>query len=202
MGVSDLTGRFNEFHGEMLLSDKNGTPESVVVQILSSSIDTGNKMRDNHLRGNDFFQSEKHPHITFKSSDIKMIKANTFKATGELTIKGIKKMTTIEFTSTESLKDTWGYENRFVKFKSTLNRKDFNIVWNKTLDGQQFLVGETITYWGTFQVQPSNSKTPNSKHMIPDTEYIRERDKERIKASPKEEESALSQKLRKLINGK
>lgn len=202
MGVSELTGRFNEFNGEIILSDKNGNPESLVVQIVSASIDTGNKMRDNHLRGNDFFQSEKHPFITFKSNDIKIVKPNAFKATGELSIKGIKKVTTIEFTSTDSLKDTWGYENKFVKFKSTLNRKDFNIVWNKTLDGQQFLVGDTITYWGTFQIQPSRSKTPNSKHMIPDTEYIRERDRERIKSASKEKESALSQKLRKLINGK
>lgn len=202
MGVSEISGRFNEFNGEIIVSDKTKSPESLIVQITSSSIDTGNKMRDNHLRSNDFFQTEQHPYITFKSSDIKSVNPNAFKATGELSIKGTKKIATIEFTSTESLKDTWGYDNKFVKFKSNLNRKDFNIVWNKTLDGQQFLVGDTITYWGTFQIQPSRSKTPNSKHMIPDTEYIRQRDKERIKGNAKEKESGLSQKLRKLINGK
>ena len=86
--------------------------------------------------------------------------------------------TSIDFTMTESLKDTWGYENKFIKFKSTLKRKDFNLNWNKTLAGEKYLVGDVITFWGSFQIQPANHKTPSTNHMIPDTEYIRLREKE------------------------
>lgn len=197
MGVSELTGRFNEFNGEVELLEDGSFAKSLVIQINSDSIDTGNKMRDGHLKSNDFFQSNVHPHIVFKSQNILKLKPHHYKATGELIIKGISKKHTIEFSTTDSLKDTWGYENKFVKFKSSLNRKDYNIVWNKTLEGQQFLVGEVITFWGTFQIQPSTQKTPNSKHMIPDTQEIRKRDKDR-----QDSESTLSRKLRSLINGK
>lgn len=195
MSVSELTGRFNEFNGEVVTKGDDFVPENLVVQISAASIDTGNKMRDGHLKGSDFFQSAEHPYITFKSREIKLLKKNVYLATGELTIKGISKPSSIEFTTTDSLKDTWGYENRFVKFKSNLNRKDYNIKWNKTLDGQKFLVGDVISFWGTFQMQPSQNKTPNSKHMIPDTEYIRKKDLEK-------NESWISRKLRGLINGK
>lgn len=201
MGVSELTGRFNEFAGEVDLAADKKTASSLSVQISSSSIDTGNKMRDGHLKGSDFFESQQHPYISFKSSKITMTKPNTYKAIGELTIKGIIKPATIDFTTTDSLKDTWGYENKFVKFKSTLNRKDYKITWNKTLDGKQLLVGDTITFWGTFQMQPATGKTPNSKHMIPDTDIIRSRDEKRMK-NEAVEESFISKKLKALINGK
>lgn len=191
MGVSELTGRFNEFSGTVLLNDKTQKAEKLEVVISSSSIDTGNKMRDGHLESNDFFQSNQHPYIKFVGQDIKEIKPGSFRVNGVLTIKGISKPSAVDFTTTNSLKDTWGYENKFVKFKASLNRKDFNINWNKTLDGKQFLVGDVINFWGTFQIQPEAGKTPNSKHMIPDTEYIRKRD-----------ESYFSRKLRGLINGK
>lgn len=197
MGVSELSGRFNEFSGAVEFKDDGITVSGVEVKINSSSIDTNNKMRDGHLRGSDFFQSKEHPYIIFKSKKVTPLSKNSYKAEGSLTIKGISRVRTIEFSVTESLKDTWGYENKFVKFKSSLNRKDFKINWNKTLDGKQFLVGDNVSFWGTFQIQPNNALTPKSKHMIPDTEYIRERDLKRRD----EEESFISRKLRSLING-
>jgi polyisoprenoid-binding protein YceI len=195
MGVSELTGRFNEFTGEVNLLDHR--PVELTVLIRSASIDTGNKMRDGHLKGKDFFQSGQHQNIQFKSTKITSSGKGHFKADGMLSIRGVAKPSIIEFSMSDSLKDTWGYENKFVKFKSSLNREDFGINWNKTLDGKELLIGNKISYLGTFQIQPATNKTPNSKHMIPDTEYIRQRDLERT-----EEESFISRKLRKLINGK
>lgn len=197
MGVSELNGRFNEFTGGVEFKDDGITAEELEVKISANSIDTGIKMRDGHLKGSDFFQSSQHPHIIFKSQNIKLVKPGLYKATGDLTMKGITRPSVIEFTTTNALKDTWGYDSKFVKFKSSVNRKDYKINWNKTLDGKEFLVGDVIAFSGTFQIQPGSSKTPNSKHMIPDTEYIRERDLQRG-----EEESTFSRKLRKLINGK
>lgn len=204
MKVSEVSGRFNDFRAEVDLKEDGHTPLSLTVQISASSIDTGNKMRDGHLRGNDFLNTDKHSYISFRSSKITAIKPNLFKASGNLIIKGISRPTSIEFSTTDTLKDTWGYDNKFVKFKSTINRRDYDIIWNKTLGGQQFLLGDMITFWGSFQIQPSKSKTPNSKHMIPDTEAIRLRDRQRwdLQNRPEEPESAFVQKLRKLINGK
>lgn len=190
MGVSELTGRFNEFKGDVNFDEKISQIKDLQVRIESTSIDTGNKMRDGHLRGSDFFQSKEHPQIIFKSQSVALEKPHHYKALGVLTIKDISRPHTIHFTTTASVKDTWGYENIFVKFKSTVNRKDFKINWNKTMDGKEFLVGDEITFWGTFQVQPFKAATPNSKHMIPDTEHIRERDSE------------FTKKMKDLINWK
>lgn len=196
MNVSEINGRFNEFTGTAQLDDKS-RPSQVEVKIRATSIDTGNRLRDSHLRDQDFLQADHHPEIIFKSNRISNLSGDKFRAEGPLTIKGITKPAVFDFAVSSPVKDTWGYENRFVKFNSKIQRKNYNIVWNKTLDGQQFLVGDEIRISGAFQLQPQGKKTPNSKHMIPDTDHIRERDKKRI-----EEESSFSKKLRNLINGK
>jgi polyisoprenoid-binding protein YceI len=198
LGVSELTGRFGEFHGSVEMDEKTGTPLSLVLNINSSSIDTGHKMRDNHLKANDFLGSKAHPEILFKSSSVQKLSPGSFRATGPLSIKGVVKPITIDFTTTESVKDTWGYINKFAKYKAKLNRKDFNINWNKTLEADKYLVGDEVVFWGVFQIQPASAVTPASKHMIPDTKYIRGREEE----VRKDEESTISKKLRNLINGK
>lgn len=176
MGISEVTGRFNEFKGKIDFNDDGKVIESLYVKIISSSIDTGNKMRDGHLKGNDFFQSTKHPYIEFQSQKLTQIARDHFSAQGLLSMKGVKKLVAIEFSLSALTKDTWNYETRFVKFKSSLNRKDFNLLWNKTLDHQEFLLGDVIDFWGSFQIQKITHKTPSSKHMIPDTKYIRSRE--------------------------
>lgn len=195
MTVSELTGRFGDFEATAELDSTNGIFKTINVKIFSSSVDTGNKMRDGHLKGNDFFESDQHPHMIFVGKKITKNKVE-----GILTIKNISKPASFEITTTDSVKDTWGYENKFVKFKGSINRKDFNITWNKTLDEQKYLVGNEITLWGVFQMQPFSGKTPPSKHMIPDTSYIREREEKLRKKE--ESESGFAQKFRKLINGK
>ncbi len=187
MGLSEVNGRFNEFSGRVDLSENNQSIDWVEVKIMASSIDTGNKMRDGHLRGNDFFQVEEHPVIEFKSQKVSALSKGHYRARGELSIKGYKKILNIDFSISELTKDTWNFDNRFIKFKSSLNRKDFNIVWNKTLDHQEFLLGDVIDFSGVFQIQQVANKTPSSKHMIPDTKYIRSREiisRQGIKTEP------------------
>ena len=199
LNVSEVTGRFNEFDATATFDEKKILPKEISVTISAASIDTGNKLRDGHLKGSEFFESGTYPHIIFTSKNITQLKPGEFRATGYMKIKKTTKQMTIDFSVTDSVKDTWGYENKFVKFKSKLNRKDFNINWNKTLDNEKYLVGDVITFWGVFQIQPDKAKTPMSKHMIPDTEYIRSREK---KNRNNEEESSFSKKMRNLINGK
>ncbi len=197
LNVSELTGRLTDFSVKLNFDEKKN-PTNIQVKIDPTSIETGNKMRDGHLKGSDFFEAHQYPAITFISQKITKLKTDTFKADGIMTIKATAKPFIIEFTVTDSQKDTWGYENKFIKFKSKLNRKDFKINWNKTLDDQKYLVGDEVSFWGVFQIQPANSVTPPSKHMIPDTKPIRKREEENRK--PKDE-SSFSEKMRKLING-
>lgn len=198
LGVSELTGRFTAFDADVDLEPKPMSFKNLDIKIDINSIETGNKMRDGHLKNSEFFDARQFPNIIFKSNKIVQLKDNKFKASGTMTIKNISRPADVEFTVTDSVKDTWGYENKFVKFESKLNRKDFNINWNKTLDNQKYLVSDEVTYRGVFQIQPNDGKTPPSKHMIPDTEYIRERE---VQHRKNQEESSFSKGLRKLING-
>lgn len=195
MKVSEVSGRFRDFKASAELNaDKL---ENVSVEIKATSIDTGHKMRDNHLKGHDFFKTKEYPEMKFVSSKVTSLGSGSYQVEGKLTIKDITKAATFKVELTDNLKDTWGYDNRFAKFSGELDRKNYEMNWNKTLDDKDFLVGDTITISGVFQIQPAASLTPNSKHMIPDTETIRENDLNRQK-----DESGMMRKIRKLINGK
>lgn len=191
--VSEVTGRFTEFKGDV--SFNGDIIDQVMIEIDSASIDTANKMRDGHLKGADFLQSTEYPKISFTGRSVTPTGKDTYRAKGDLTIKNITRPVDFQFTLTKSVKDTWGHENRFVKFRSAISKKSFNINWNKTLNGEELLIGDEIALSGVFQLQPVGDKTPNSKHMIPDTKIIRDRD-------TKKQESGFSKKLRDLINGK
>jgi polyisoprenoid-binding protein YceI len=175
LNISEVTGRFNSFSGWAELNDQ--THQVVFVQIDSSTIETGNRLRDGHLKSSEFLKSKEFPYITFKSLSVTKLNSNHFKATGELAIGGVTKIHSLDFSVTDSVKDTWNYESKFVKFTTTINRRDYKLFWNKTLAENKYLIGEKISIWGTLQLQLSGHKTPSSKHMIPDTNYIRKREK-------------------------
>lgn len=197
MSVSELTGRFKSVTARAQIGEKV-MPEKIDIDIAADSIDTSHKLRDGHLKSNDFLSTTVYPQITFRSQEIKKSGPKKFIVTGLMTIKNVTRKAQVEFEMTDIMKDTWGYENVFVKFKSSLNRKDYRIVWNKTLEENKYLVGDVVTFWGVFQLQPFKGATPPSKHMIPDTEYIRKREK----MLREKEDNSFSQKLRNLINGK
>jgi polyisoprenoid-binding protein YceI len=176
LNVSEVTGRFKKISG-LAEIDQKGMPRSISMKIYVNSVDTGNDMRDGHLKGNEFFQGKVHSQLIFSSNQIQKIGEKKFKALGELQIKKEKKSVPVIFTLTEEVTDTWGYKSRFVKFNSSLKRSDFKLNWNKTLMNEKYLVGDEVKFWGSFQLQPSMIATPTNKHMIPDTQYIREREK-------------------------
>lgn len=175
--VSEVTGRFTSFTGQVEFPENGSVPERIFISVDTSSLDTGNRQRDGHLRTQEFLKSKTHPYMTFESQEITPLKAGQLRAKGTLTLGGVAKPMSIDFSLSESMKDTWNYENRFAKFRSTINRTEYGINWNKTLQDNKYLVGENITFWGTVQLQPTGQGTPASKHMIPDTAYIRKREK-------------------------
>lgn len=172
--LSEVTGRFRKFTGELELTE--GRPTKVVIAIDADSIDTGNTLRDNHLKGYDFFNSKTHPSNRFDSEKIITLN-NKFRAHGKLLFLGGLKPLDIDFSLSEEVIDTWGKMSRFVKFDVSLNRNELGLKWNKTLPGDEFLLGDAIRVWGSFQLQPKGKLTHSTKHMIPDTLYAREREK-------------------------
>lgn len=176
MKISTLNGRFLDFMGKVAFDQNQKNIESVEVIIKAKSLFTGQSIRDGHLRKKDFFHVAKYPYIIFKSSDVKRAGLG-YRAKGTLNLRGVEKPQQVIFSLSAMKKDTWNFDNRFVSFSASLNRKDFNMVWNKTLDGKSLLIDDLIKIQGVIQLQPNGMKTPSSKHMIPDNQSIRLREK-------------------------
>lgn len=142
--VSQTRGRFNDFAGTVDLDPKNLANSSVDFKIKTTSIDTNVADRDKHLRGADFFDAEKYPEITFKSKSIKAAGNDTYNVTGTLTMHGVSKDITLPVTYLGQAKDPWGNTRAGFEATTTLNRKDYGIVWNKALDAGGAMLGDDV----------------------------------------------------------
>ncbi len=142
--VSQVRGRFNDFSGTVQLDPKNLPASSVDFHIKATSIDTNVADRDKHLRSADFFDVEKYPEITFKSESIKPAGKDKYDVTGTLTLHGVSKKVTVPVTLGGQVKDPWGNTRAGFEIETTLDRKDYGIVWNKALDSGGVMLGDDV----------------------------------------------------------
>ena len=143
--VSHVSGKFNDVAATVNADPANAAASSVDFSIKAASIDTGNENRDKHLRSADFFDVEKSPEITFKSTAIKpTAKKNVYDVTGDLTMHGVTKHVTLPVEFLGFGKDPGGNTRAGFVVKTTLNRKDYGINWNKALDEGGVLLGEDV----------------------------------------------------------
>jgi polyisoprenoid-binding protein YceI len=142
---TNVPGRFSKVEGKILLDETNLANSSVEATIPATSIFTNNEKRDNHLKSEDFFWVEKHPNITFKSRKIVPGEGDAFQIVGDLTIRGVTKEVTLdaEKLGVVDAGPMMGTRAGF-EAKTTINRKDYGILWNKALDQGGFLLGEDV----------------------------------------------------------
>ena len=142
--VTKVRGSFNDFEGSGHFDASNPEKSQVELTIKAASIDTRNADRDAHLRGNDFFDMEKYPEIRFASTAVELAGPETYRVTGDLTIKGVTKPVTIDFEYTGAAVDP--FQNHRVGFEGavTVNRKDWGINWNTALEAGGVLVSEKV----------------------------------------------------------
>jgi len=131
--VTNTPGRFKDFDGTIKYDKQNPAASSVEFTVKTTSIDTDNDDRDNHLRGGDFFEVQKFPTMTFVSKKVAAKDANTLEVTGDLTVKGVTKSVTIPVQVLGTAKtpngEKAGFETTF-----TVNRKDYGINWTRVMD--------------------------------------------------------------------
>jgi len=141
--VSKVRGRFTEYDGTILVDKARPEASSVQLTIKAASIDTGNAKRDEDLRSANFFEVEKYPEITFKSTKITPKGGDSYDVTGILTMHGVTREVTLPVTflgfSKMGPMDKAGFETA-----TTLNRKDYGIVWNRPLDVGGTLLGDDV----------------------------------------------------------
>ncbi len=143
--VGKVPGRFTGFSGTIEFTP--GKPESwkVVAKIDPATINTDNEKRDGHLKSPDFFDVAKYPEMSFKSTKVTDAKGETAKLHGELTMHGVTKPVVLDLELGGTTKDPWGNTRAGFTATGKVNRKDFGIVWNKTLDAGGLMLGEEVS---------------------------------------------------------
>ena len=133
MLVSETEGNFKKFTADVTSSKEDFSDVKVAFNIDVNSINTDNEARDNHLKGDDFFNAEKFPEIKFTSSKVTM-KGKEMTLTGQLTMHGVTKEVVFIGKYNGTVKDLYGMTRAGFKLSTTIMRSDFGLTWNKTLD--------------------------------------------------------------------
>ena len=146
MMISNVKGHFSKFTGTLTLDEANPANSSAEASIEVASIDTRDAQRDGHLKSADFFDVEKFPTMTFKSTNVKATGKDSGTVEGDLTIHGVTRKAVLEVEGpTAPGKDPWGNTRVAVSATTKISRKDFGLTWNAPLETGGILVGDEVT---------------------------------------------------------
>jgi polyisoprenoid-binding protein YceI len=143
--VSKVRGSFTKWRGELELDEQDLTRSHVDVEIDVASVETHEPQRDAHLRSADFFEADKHPHITFKSTRVQEKGKDRLSVTGDLTIRGTTREVVLDVERGGIVpKDPWGKRRAGFTATTTIDRKDFGVSFNQVLDHGGLALGEAV----------------------------------------------------------
>jgi polyisoprenoid-binding protein YceI len=144
MMVSTVKGTFQGITGSLKLDESDITKSQIEVSIDTTTIDSRDAKRDEHLKSADFFDVANHPKITFSSTKVDK-HGEHLHVQGNLSIHGVTKSVTLEVEGpTPAFKNPWGQTVRGVHAHTKINRKDWNLNWNVALEAGGILVGEEV----------------------------------------------------------
>lgn len=152
MMVTWVRGAFKDVHGKLEFDPANPRDASVEVTIDATKLWSGDPDRDKHLKAADFLDVENHPTITFVGSEVEVLGANELKVTGELTLRGVSRPVTLDVKYLGQWDTPWWVdgEDKGPKVRAgflaetEINRHDFGVSWNATLDKGGIVVGDTV----------------------------------------------------------
>ncbi len=145
MMVSNVNGTLGDVTGKVEVDDKDVTKSKIEASIDLKGINTKQAKRDDHLRSADFFDVEKFPALTFKSTRIEKGEGTKLKVTGDLTMHGVTKSVVLDGELTPEVVNPFsGAKARGFSGTTSVNRKDYGLAWNKALEAGGMLVGEDV----------------------------------------------------------
>jgi len=157
MVVSKTSGRFTDYKGFVEMDADAKTIKTIEATINAVSVDTNHDKRDAHLRNPDFLDAAQYPTMTYRMKSAK-IQGDRYTLVGEFTLRGVTKDVTLVSTFNGVAKDPWGNTRAGFSAEGKLNRKDFGMVWNKTLDNGGLVVGEEVQI--RLDIECIKAKTP------------------------------------------
>lgn len=144
--ISNVKGQFTGVSGALTLNDADLTLSRVEATIDAASINTREPQRDTHLKSPDFFDVEKYPTLSFKSTHVSRNADGELQVAGDLTIHGVTRNVTFEVEGpTPQQKDPWGNTRVGLSATTKINRKDFGLTWSPVLETGGLMVGEEVT---------------------------------------------------------
>jgi len=142
--ISTVTGFFKSFEGSLETENEDFDGAKISFSIDIDSIDTNQSQRDGHLKSADFFDAEKFPKITFKSTSFKKTDDDEFQLDGELTVKGITKPVTLAAEFGGSTADFYGNTKAGFEVSGKISRKEFGLTWEGVTEAGSVVVGDDI----------------------------------------------------------
>lgn len=143
MMISNVKGQFATVEGALTLDEADHTNSRVEASIEAASINTRDAQRDIHLKSEDFFHAEKFPTLSFKSTRITRTGNGELAVAGDLTIRGVTR--SVVFTEGPPRQGSLGQYPPGLSATTKINRKDFGLMWNATLETGSILVGDEVT---------------------------------------------------------
>jgi len=143
--ISNVKGHIKGITGELTEHAADASLSSITATLDVTTVNTGEAERDAHLKGADFFDVEKYPTITFKSTKVEPKGPGEYAVTGDLTIHGVTRPVTLDVEGpTPPQKDPWGNTRIGLAATTKINRKDFGLTWNAALETGGIMVGEEV----------------------------------------------------------
>ncbi|HEX8279142.1 MAG TPA: YceI family protein [Segetibacter sp.] len=142
--ISTVTGIFKKFDATLEVNEQDLSDAKVWFEADVDSVDTKNEGRDGHLKSDDFFNAEKFPKMTFKSTSIEKTDDNEYNLVGDLTIRDITKPVELKVEYNGSTKDPWGQERMGFEISGKINRKEFGLKWSAVTEAGGLVVADDV----------------------------------------------------------
>ncbi len=143
--ISDVTGNFRDWDIEVTSARDDFSDMKVKATIKVDGINTDNAKRDEHLKGDDFFNAEKYPEIRFNGYSVYKVDDKNFKITGDLTIRDVTKKVMFDAVNQGTVKSPWGQTVSVWKATTKINRFDYNLKWDAKIESGGLVVGDMVT---------------------------------------------------------
>ncbi|MEM9829397.1 MAG: YceI family protein [Bacteroidota bacterium] len=154
LGIAEITGSFREYEGSMKLQSDDLAGAEIYLKIDTNSIETGNTMRDNHLKTAEFLDTAVFPDITFASTGFEPQGDGKYKLSGNLTIKGVTKNTELQAHYKGNAKDMWGNEVVVFQVEGSIDRTEFGVEWYQLVENTIPVISKEITFSMNIELHP------------------------------------------------
>ncbi|MFD8822471.1 YceI family protein [Streptomyces sp. NPDC059605] len=158
--VTNVRGTFGDHEGTLKLDGSDPANSTASIDVRIASVDTGIADRDAHLVSGDFFDAEKFPLMTFRSTRAEQLGGDDYRVTGDLTIKDVTRPLSIDLEFNGSATDVYGNERVGFEGSATILRSDWGLTWNAALETGGVMVSDKVKL--TFDISAIKAAAPQA----------------------------------------